>query len=130
MGTYCGRVTLRSCKINVGVFRQKEYQQFRLKKAGRCREKTLSGYKRRESRVQRHAAVTLPSRPVVQRLKKQNIYYIIKLSKVNQKSLYFACLQEMLIYLNRRKSEESSFTVGSLNILNQTSRSTVQLFLK
>ena len=83
--------------------------------------------------VNQGCSVTLPSRPVVQRLKKQNIYYIIKLSKVNQKSLYFACLQEMLIYLNRRKSEESSFTVGSLNILNilnQTSRSTVQLFLK
>ena len=50
------RCRLGSCKIILGVFRQKEYQQFRFKKAGRCRSKTFSGYKRRESRVQRHAA--------------------------------------------------------------------------
>ena len=63
-GTSCGRVT-HSCKIILVVFMQKEYQQFSLKKAGRCRSKTFSGYKRRESRVQRHAAdgtpVTLPA---------------------------------------------------------------------
>ena len=44
------------CKIILEVFGQKGYQQFRLKKSRRCRSKTFSGYKRRESRVQRHAA--------------------------------------------------------------------------
>ena len=76
-GTSCGRVT-HSCKIILVVFMQKEYQQFRLKKAGRCRSKTFSDYQSRESRVQRHAAVTLPSRcPRKSIFKKITTYNVI-----------------------------------------------------
>ena len=49
-----------NCRNVNALLKKKLYQQFRLQKAGRCREKALSGYKRRESWVQRHAAVMLP----------------------------------------------------------------------
>ena len=48
-----------NCRNVNALLKKKLYQQFRLQKAGRCRKKALSGYKIRESWVQRHAAVTL-----------------------------------------------------------------------